>query len=245
MAILKWDQEGDRLYETGVKNGVLYPYETTNKKTNSYGDGKEYVTHYTKAIAWNGLTAVTESPEGAEPTDLYADDVKYLTLRSAETFGATVEAYMYPDEFMECDGTGVLVKGVTVGQQARKSFGLSYVTTVGNDTDGNDYGYKLHIIYGATVNPSEKAYQTINDSPEAITFSWEMKTNPVDVPGFKKAANIVIDSTKLTAAGKACLKKLEEVLYGTTEEDGYLPMPEEIVEIFKTANAAETDEAEG
>lgn len=235
MSKLKWDQTGERLYETGVKKGVLYPYATEAAK-HSIGD-KEFSTNYTKAVAWNGLTAVTESPEGAEATDLYADDVKYLTLRSAETFGATVEAYMYPDEFMECDGTGVIVKGVTIGQQARKAFGLSYVTTVGNDTEGNDFGYKLHLIYGATVSPSEKAYSTINDSPEAITFSWEMKTTPVDVPGFKQAANLIIDSTKLDAKGKAGLAKLEEILYGTDSTEGYLPLPEEVVEIFSTAIA--------
>lgn len=235
MAKLTWDGTGERLYETGVKNGVLYPYQS-EAVTHTVNE-KEFSTNYTKAVAWNGLTAVTESPEGAEATDLYADDVKYLTLRSAETFGATVEAYMYPDEFMDCDGTGQLVKGVTVGQQARKAFGLCYRTTVGNDTEGNDFGYKLHLIYGATVSPSEKAYQTINDSPEAITFSWEMKTTPVDVPGFKQAANLIIDSTKLDAKGKAGLAKLEEILYGTESTEGYLPLPAEVAEIFTSAVA--------
>lgn len=224
MAKLLWDQQGERLYETGVKNGVLYLLD----------ENKEYKGG---AVAWNGLTAVTESPEGAEATDLYADDVKYLTLRSAETFGATLEAYMYPDEFMQCDGTGSLAAGITIGQQTRKTFGLSYVTTVGNDTEGNDYGKKIHLIYGATVSPSEKAYQTINDSPEAITFSWEMKTTPVNVTGFKPTANMVIDTTKLTSASqKAALASLEDILYGTESEEAYLPLPDEVAALFKDSS---------
>ncbi len=235
---LTWDGTGERLYETGVKMGVLYPIQDIAKKTQyTVNDAqKEFESLYTKPIAWNGLTAVTESPDGAEPTDLYADDVKYITLRSAETFGATVEAYTYPDEFMECDGTAQIVPGVTVGQQSRKSFGLCYRTTVGNDTQGDDFGYKLHLIYGATVTPSERAYQTINDSPEAITFSWEMSTTPVEVEGLKPTANITIDSTKLDRDGKAALAALEEKLYDS--EDGYLPLPNEVAAIFATVKAA-------
>lgn len=238
MAKLKWDATGERQYETGVKMGVLYPIQAEAKKTQYTvnDEQKEYSSYYTKAVAWNGITSVAESPEGAEPTDLYADDVKYITLRSAETFGATIEAYMYPDEFMACDGTAELAAGVTIGQQSRKSFGLCYRTTVGNDTEGDAFGYKLHLIYGATVTPSERSYQTINDSPEAITFSWEMKTTPVEVEGFKSTANITIDSTKLTKDGKAALAALEEKLYD--DENGYLPLPEEVAAIFATVKAA-------
>ena len=196
MSKLIWDQTGERLYETGVKNGVLYI------PTNGV---------YDKGVAWNGLTAVTESPSGAEATALYADDIKYLSLMSTEEFGATVEAYTYPDEFAQCDGSASLAKGVSIGQQPRKTFGLSYKTTVGNDVDGNDYGYKLHLIYGALAAPSEKAYATINDSPEAITFSWEITTTPVNVTGYKPTASITIDSTKVDAEKLAALEK---VLYG-------------------------------
>lgn len=196
MSKLVWDQTGERLYETGVKNGVLYI------PTNSV---------YTKGVAWNGLTTVTESPSGAEATALYADDIKYLSLMSTEEFGATVEAYTYPDEFAQCDGSAALASGVSIGQQPRKTFGLSYKTTVGNDVDGNDYGYKLHLIYGALAAPSEKAYSTINDSPEAITFSWELTTTPVNVTGHKPTASITIDSTKADAEKLAALEK---ILYG-------------------------------
>lgn len=196
MSKLIWDQTGERLYETGVKNGVLYI------PTNGV---------YDKGVAWNGLTAVTESPSGAEATALYADDIKYLSLMSTEEFGATVEAYTYPDEFAQCDGSASLAKGVSIGQQPRKTFGLSYKTTVGNDVDGNDYGYKLHLIYGALAAPSEKAYATINDSPEAITFSWEITTTPVNVTGYKPTASITIDSTKVDVEKLAALEK---VLYG-------------------------------
>ena len=171
MAKLTWDDTGKRLYETGVKQGVLYLLDE---------DGT-----YKNAVAWNGLTAVTESPSGAEATALYADDIKYLSLMSAEEFGATIEAYTYPEEFAQCDGSASLATGVYIGQQARKTFGMCYKTTLGNDVEGNDYGYKLHIIYGAKASPSEKAYATINDSPEAITFSWEITTTPVNVAGFK------------------------------------------------------------
>lgn len=197
---LAWDQTGERLYETGVKQGVLYPQVA----------GK-----YPAGYVWNGLTAVTESPSGAEATALYADDTKYLSLVSAEEFGATIEAYMYPDEFAECDGSASIAKGVIIGQQKRKQFGLAYKTTLGNDVDNNDYGYKLHIIYNALAAPSEKAYASINDSPEAITFSWEVTTTPVSVSGFKPTASITIDSTK---ADPAKLAALEDILYGKAHE---------------------------
>lgn len=201
MSRLTWDDTGKRLYETGVKNGVLYPQGASGT--------------YPKGVAWNGLTGVTESPSGAEATALYADDIKYLSLYSTEEFGGTIEAYTYPAEFEECDGSASLTEGVSIGQQSRKSFGLSYRTTLGNDINGNDHGYKLHLVYGAMVSPSEKAYATINDSPEAITFSWEFTTTPVSVSGFKPTASVVIDSTK-TSAEK--LKALEEILYGKDNE---------------------------
>lgn len=215
---LKWDQTGERLYETGVKQGVLY-IPTAGV--------------YSKGVAWNGLTAVTESPSGAEATALYADDIKYLSLMSTEEFGATIEAYTYPDEFAACDGSKELVDGVTIGQQARSTFGLCYKTTIGNDTEGNDHGYKLHIIYGALASPSEKAYSTINDSPEAITFSWEVTTTPVNVSGAKPTASLVIDSTK---ADSTKLAALEDILYGKDAASGgsgqavdpRLPLPDEI-----------------
>ena len=223
MSKLVWDKTGERYYETGVKNGVLYPIQSNGT--------------YSKGVAWNGLTAVTESPSGAENTPLYADDIKYLNLVSAEEFGATVEAYTYPDEFAECDGSASIADGVMIGQQARKIFGMSYKTTVGNDVDGNSHGYKLHLIYGATASPSEKAYATINDSPEAITFSWEIATTPVNVTGFKPTASLVIDSTK---ADPGKLASLEEILYGKdpTNEgasdgvDPRLPLPDEIATIM-------------
>ena len=218
MSKIVWDKTGERYYETGVKNGVLY------LQTNGV---------YNNGVAWNGLTAVTESPSGAEATALYADDMKYLNLYSAEEFGATIEAYTYPDEFGECDGSKELVDGVTIGQQTRKAFGLCYRTVIGNDTDGEAHGYKLHIIYGAMASPSEKAYATINDSPEAITFSWEVTTTPVNVTGAKPTASVVIDSTK---ADPTKLAALETILYGkdpTTQggEDGVaprLPLPDEL-----------------
>ena len=213
---LVWDQAGERLYETGVKNGVLYVYDTTKKE---YGNG----------VAWNGLTAVTESPSGAEATPLYADDIKYLNLLSNEEFGATIEAYIYPDEFAECDGSASLADGVYIGQQKRSTFGLCYRTALGNDTDGYDYGYKLHIIYGALAAPSEKAYATVNDSPEAITFSWELTTTPVEVTGHKPTASITIDSTKVDASKLAAL---EAKLYGTETEEASLPLPDEIATMF-------------
>lgn len=216
---LKWDQIGERVYETGVSKGVLYPQ----------AEGK-----YPKGVAWNGLTNVNESPSGAEATPLYADNIKYLNLMSAEDFGATVEAYTYPDEFGECNGETTLAKGVAVGQQTRKAFGMSYQTKVGNDTDP-DAGYKIHLVYGALAKPSEKSYGTVNDSPEAITFSWELTTTPVEVPGMKPTAIITIDSTKVD---KDQLKKLEEKLYGTAEEEACLPLPAELAEIFKGTGVA-------
>lgn len=220
MAKIKWDNTGERLYETGVKNGVLYVQEGSA---------------YPKGVAWNGLTAVTESPSGAEATPLYADDIKYLNLISTEEFGATIEAYTYPDEFAACDGSAALADGVMIGQQARKTFGLCYRTTIGNDTNGNDYGYKLHIIYGALAAPSEKAYATINDSPEAITFSWEVTTTPVNVTGAKPTASITIDSTK---ANPTKLAELEDILYGKDGEPGNeprLPLPDEIKTLMTAA----------
>ena len=226
MSKLVWDKTGERYYETGVKQGVLYI------PTNGV---------YNKGVAWNGLTGVTESPSGAEVTALYADDIKYLSLLSTEEFGATIEAYTYPDEFAACDGSAELdgATGVTVGQQKRSTFGLCYRTSLGNDVDGNDHGYKLHIIYGCLASPSEKAYATINDSPEAITFSWEVTTTPVSVTGLKPTASIVIDSTK---ADSTCLTALEEILYGKDGEDGNtgakeprLPLPDEIKTLMTPA----------
>lgn len=217
---LTWDDAGKRLYETGVKQGVLYPQDDNGA--------------YLKGVAWNGLTAVTESPEGAEPTPLYADDIKYLNLLSTEEFKATVEAYTYPDEFAECDGSGSLVEGVTIGQQDRKTFGLSYRTSLGNDVKGNEYGYKLHIVYGCLAAPSEKAYSTVNDSPEAITFSWEVSTTPVNVTGFKPTASLVLDSVKL---GVAKMKAIEDVLYGSSAAEARLPLPDEIKSIIESAAA--------
>ena len=218
MAKIVWDETGKRFYETGVKQGVLYPQDKSGA--------------YPKGVAWNGLTAVTESPSGAEATALYADDIKYLNLISAEEFGATIEAYTYPDEFAACNGEAELVPGVSLGQQKRTAFGLSYRTVVGNDIDGNDFGYKLHIIYGATAAPSEKAYASINDSPEAITFSWEVTTVPVSVNGFKPTACITIDSTKVDADKLAAL---EAILYGSESEEARLPLPDEIATLMAAA----------
>lgn len=219
MSKLVWDQTGEREYETGVKNGVLYVQ----------GEGGTYP----KGVAWNGLISVTESPSGAEATALYADDIKYLNLMSNEEFGATIEAYMSPEEFDQCDGTASIATGVSIGQQKRKAFGMAYKTTIGNDVDGNDYGYKIHLIYGALAAPSEKAYSTINDSPEAMTLSWELSTTPVNVKGFKPTASVVIDSTK---ADPTKLKKLEEILFGAESTEARLPLPDEIVSIIGTTS---------
>lgn len=215
MAKLVWDNTGEKLYETGVDHGVLYVQDESGK--------------YPNGVVWNGLTAVTESPSGAEATPLYADNIKYLNLMSTEEFGATIEAYTYPDEFAECDGSASLVEGVMIGQQKRKTFGMCYRTTLGNDVLSNSYGYKLHIIYGALAAPSEKSYTTINDSPEAITFSWEVSTTPVPVTGHQPTASIVIDSTKVDAEKLAAL---EAKLYGGDSTEAELPLPDEIAAIF-------------
>lgn len=218
MSKLVWDKTGERYYETGVKQGVLYPQAAGGT--------------YPKGVAWNGLTNVTESPSGAEATALYADDIKYLNLISTEEFGGTIEAYTYPDEFADCDGSATIAEGVYVGQQPRKTFGFSYCTTLGNDVDNNNYGYKLHLVYGALASPSEKAYSTINDSPEAITFSWEFSTTPVNVTGHKPTASITIDSTKVAPEKLAALEK---ILYGDTDVEARLPLPDEVVQIITAA----------
>lgn len=231
MSRLVWDRTGERLYETGTDRGVLYPIQTGGL--------------YNRGVAWNGLTAVTESPSGAEASPFYADNIKYLNIMSAEEFGATIEAYMYPDEFAECDGSAEIAPGVSIGQQTRKVFGLCYRTVLGNDVDNNDYGYKLHLIYGALAAPSEKGYTTINDSPEPITLSWEISTTPINVAGHKPTAYVVIDSTKVDATK---LARLEEILYGknpTTEggTDGVeprLPLPDEIATIMAASASTET-----
>ena len=217
MAAIVWDQTGEKLYETGIKKGVFYPQNESGL--------------YPAGYAWNGLTGVTESPSGAEATALYADDIKYLELTSAEEFGGTITAYMYPEEFGECDGSAEPVPGVVIGQQARKVFGMSYVTTIGNDVKNNDYGYKIHLIYGMKVTPSERGYSTINDSPEALEFSWEFTTTPVSVTGFKSTACLTVDSTKVKAEK---LKSLEDILYGINETEPRLPLPDEVIELLKT-----------
>ena len=215
MAPLTWDQVGERLYETGVDHGVLYIPDTAGV--------------YNTGFAWNGLTTVTESPTGAEASAQYADNIKYLNLISAEEFGATIEAFTYPEEFGQCDGTAVPEPGVLVGQQGRKSFGMSYRTRVGNDVDGTEHGYKLHLLYGAQAAPSEKAYATINDSPEAIAFSWEVTTTPVPVTDYKPTSLIVIDSTVVDVTK---LASLEDLLYGTGAIEAALPMPDAVIALF-------------
>lgn len=214
---IEWDKTGERLFETGIDHGVLYPQAAGGT--------------YPKGVAWNGLTAVTESPSGAEPTPLYADNIKYLNLMSVEEFGFTIEAYMYPDEFAECNGEGSLVQGVTIGQQKRKAFGMSYRTLIGNDVDGDSHGYKLHLIYGALAAPSEMARNTVNDNPEAATMSWECSTTPVTVDKFKPTSHIIIDSTK---ADPTKLAALEKKLYGDGVGEATLPRPNEVAEIMKT-----------
>lgn len=218
MSKIVWDAIGEHTFETGVRNGVLYLKDAEGA--------------YSTGVAWNGLTSVSESPEGAEATDLYADDIKYLTLMSAENFKATIEAYTYPVEFEECDGSATIAKGVVIGQQSRKPFGLCYRTAIGNDTDGNEHGYKLHIVYGCLASPSEKQYSTINDSPEAITFSWEVNTTPVNVTGKKPTATLIIDSTKVD---KDKLTALEAILYGSEEKEPRLPLPDEIATLMTAA----------
>lgn len=236
---LEWDQAGHRLYQTGDKNMVLYVFnpttETIEGNTTNYYDG----------VAWNGITAITESPSGAEPTDLWADDTKYATMRSAEQFGGTIEAYTYPDEWEQCDGSVTTDGGVTIGQQGRKAFGLAYITTVGNDTELNDHGEKLHLVYNATANPSERSYATINDSPEAITFSWEFTTTPIDVDGtgtYKKTSLLTIDTTRLDTAGKAKYAQFKELVFGRKADASaspevtairpHLPLPADVIAFF-------------
>lgn len=224
MSRIVWDKTGERLYETGTRNGVLYPHGTNT---------------YEKGVAWNGLTAVTDSPSGAEANPVYADDIKYLNLMSAEEYGCTIEAYTYPDEFAECDGSRSIAPGVKIGQQKRKMFGFSYRTALGNDVDGDDYGYKIHLIYGCLASPSEKNYQTINDSPEAVNFSWEVSTTPVEVPGFKPTATLEIDSTK---CDKAKLTAFEDILYGTENAEPRLPLPEEVIQLLGEGATQSTSE---
>lgn len=215
MPRIEWDKTGERFYETGVKQGVLYVMGSDGE----YGVG----------VPWNGLTAVTQSPSGAEASPIYADDIKYVNLMSTEEFGATIEAYMYPDEFSTCDGSASIAKGVRIGQQKRSTFALCYRTSVGNDVDGSDHAYKLHIIYGALAAPSERSYATINDSPEAITLSWEVTTTPVNVTGYKPTSHVEIDSRDVDAEK---MKALEDLLYGSESETSKLPMPDEIANLI-------------
>lgn len=270
--LLQWDKTGEKYFETGTKNAVIYPalgsveafsttksyakgdYVTYDGKvyrakdavsagTWSASSWEEYASDYDQGYVWNGITGVTESPDGAEETALYADDIKYLSLRSAEELNYTITAYTYPDAFMQCDGTATLggIAGVYVGQQKRRMFGFVYTTTVGSDTEGNDAGEKLHIIYSSTASPSERDYQTINDSPEAVEFSWECNTTPIDMPDLKKSAIITIDTTKLTSTGKENYEALKEILYGTPAGSGTdaiparLPMPAEILSVMSEA----------
>lgn len=221
MSKIVWDKIGERFYETGIDHGVLYPLQADNK--------------YSKGVPWNGLTGVTESPSGAEASPIYADNIKYLNLMSAEEFGATIEAYTYPDEFGACIGESNIAEGVSISQQTRKTFGMSYRTKLGNDTEGTDYGYKLHLVYGALAGVSDKGYSSINDSPEAMTLSWEVSTTPVEVPGFKPTACVTIDSTKVDPDKLAAL---EDILYGTEEKEARLPLPEEVMSIMKADAAA-------
>lgn len=216
MSALVWDNTGEKFFETGVDHGVLYTWNTNSSQ-------------YNPGVVWNGLTSVTNSPDGAEPTDLWADNIKYATLRSAETFGATIEAYTYPDEFAECDGSATPKTGVHIGQQARKSFGFCYRTKVGSDTDTDASKYKIHVIYNATASPSERAYETVNDSPDAITFSWEITTTPVNVTGYKPTSEIVIDVWKLSSADKTAL---ENKLYGTGGTEPTLPEPDALLALI-------------
>lgn len=218
MSKLVWDQIGERLYETGVRQGVLYPMT----KEGAYGAGE----------SWNGLTAINEAPSGAEPTPLYANDAKYVTLMSAEEFGGTIEAYTYPDGFAACNGEASLADGVYIGQQTRTAFGLCYRTAIGNDVLGTDYGYKLHLVYGAMASPSQKNNATINDNPEAGTMSWEFSTTPVTMAGFKPISHLYIDSTKVDADK---LAQLEAILYGSEEAEARLPLPEEVNTIMTSA----------
>ena len=219
MAKLAWDAIGERYYETGTKKGVLY-VQSGNA--------------YPKGVAWNGLTGFSIEPDGGDAEEIYADDIKYLSIRATEDFGGTITAYTYPDEFMECDGSATLIPGVYISQQNRKPFGFSCVTTMGNDTEYNDHGYKIHLVYGCTAAPSSRDYQTINDSPEAIEFSWDIDTVPAPVTGHKPTAHMEIDSTKFKeTADAAKLKALEDVLYGTEETEPRLPLPDEVLSILQ------------
>lgn len=220
MSRIVWDKTGERFYETGVDRAVLYPISSAGL--------------YNKGVPWNGITGITESPSGAEPNNLYADNIKYLVLVGAEDFGLTVECYTYPDEWEECDGSAEIAPGVVAGQQNRKVFGLSYRTKLGNDVDGQDHGYKLHLVYGGLASPSERGYQTVNDSPEPINPSWEITTTPVDVPGYKPTARLIITSTKVDPAK---LKALEDILYGTEDQEARLPLPEEVIQLLKPSVA--------
>jgi len=227
MSKIKWDENGERFFETGVDHAVLYPLNGTTKR-------------YDTGVAWNGITAITESPSGADANPLYADNIKYLNLIAAEDFGATIEAYTYPDEWMACDGSAEIATGATIGQQSRQTFGLSYRTKVGNDVQGQEYGYKLHLIYGCLASPSDRGYQTINDNPDAISFSWTVTTTPVPVTGFKPTACLTIDSNKVAAAK---LAQIEALLYGTDADAtnnteatvAQLPLPDEIISILTAA----------
>ena len=221
MAKLEWDKTGERFYETGISHGVVYPQATGGT--------------YPKGAAWNGLTAVTESPSGAEPSPLYADNIKYLNLMSVEEFGFSIEAYTYPKEFAECNGEGELAAGVKIGQQKRKAFGMSYRSIIGNDTDGDSHGYKLHLVYGALAAPSEMAHNTVNDSPEAATMSWECSTTPVSVAGFQPTSHLVVDSTTVE---EDKLKALEKILYGDADKEARLPLPNEVLTIINSGAAA-------
>lgn len=218
MAKIVWDEVGKRIYETGVDHGVLYPVGTGGT--------------YPEGVAWNGLISVTESPSGAEAEAFYADNIKYLNLMSAEEFGATIEAFTYPDEWVQCDGSAEPLPGLIVGQQTRKTFGLCYRTLLGNDVEGQDYGYKLHLIYGALAAPSEKSYQTINDSPEALTLSWEITTTPVPVPNLKPTASLTINSTLVDPVKLAAL---EAILYGDATNEARLPLPAEVITLLTTS----------
>lgn len=218
MSKLVWDRTGERLYETGVDHAVLYKYDSS---TQNYGTG----------VAWNGITAVNESPSGAEPNPLYADNIKYLNLMSAEEFGLSIEAYTYPEEFEECDGSKELAPGVYIGQQTRKLFGFSYRTLIGNDVDGTDHGYKLHLVYNCLASPSERGHATVNDSPDATTLSWEVSTTPVEIENAKPTACLTIDSTKVDAAK---LATLEAMLYGGDDTEPTLPLPVAVAAIFAT-----------
>lgn len=228
MAALTWDQAGEKLYETGVDHMVLFPQTSSGA--------------YENGVAWNGVTAVNQSASGGDTNDLYADNIKYLSLRAAENYGATIEAYTYPDEFAECDGSAEAAPGVFIGQQARKSFGYSYRTLIGNDTDGDGHGYKIHLVYNATVSPSEKSYGTVNDSPDAINFSWEVSTTPVAVSGYKPIAHLEIDSTKVS---EAKLTTFKEILYGGANSESTLPTPDEVISHFSNASGSGSGSGNG